>query len=339
MKRRVHHLAARAGIHPAIALDALRQAGFCLPDIDSQVAKRSVNRAESVLNSVRDHASPGSQPFKKPAELRTRDSLSTAADTLDRTAMRDLSDKVSRLTIEDVVAIRTQMSRSLIADQSAFGQTAPLWPDKLEMAVNRQFTSGGGIYKYQTVWQVGATLAYGLTLSHAFENGNKRTALVALLIFLNRNKVLLVEVSEDDLYNLMTSIATHQLPIETGSQRTADEEVASLAGWLKAHGRALELGDQSIEFRELKKLLISQGCEFDAPKGNFIKIRRGKRTFNTGYPRPSFEVSVQEIKRIRRGLHLDEIHGFDSQGFYNLEGAVESFVNTHRNLMRRLADL
>lgn len=105
------------------------------------------------------------------------------------------------------------------------------------------------------------------------------------------------------------------------------------------HTRELSLGDRMMRFSELRDTLGNLGCELDDPDGNFIKIRRGSRSVKIGYPRPNYEVVVREVKRVRKALKLDEIHGIDSTGFYSLEGTVDKFVNQYRHLMRRLADL
>ena len=94
-----------------------------------------------------------------------------------------------------------------------------------------------------------------------------------------------------------------------------------------------------MDFRELRELLEHLNCTLDKSDGNFIKIRRGQYMVKTGYPKANFDIAVNEIKRIRRGLHLDEIHGVDSAGFYALDSKVDEIVNTYRNLMKRLADL
>ena len=70
-----------------------------------------------------------------------------------------------------------------------------------------------------------------------------------------------------------------------------------------------------------------------------VKIRLGSLSVVTGQPRPDFTVGVGEVKRIRRGLGLDEQHGTDSAGFYSLDDKVDDAVVTYRNLMSRLADL
>lgn len=245
---------------------------------------------------------------------------------------------VQRLTEDEVLAIRSRMSRMLIATQDAFGSPEPLFPDRLSMAVNRQNTGGGGVYKYNTVSEVGATLFFGIANSHAFENGNKRTALVTLLVFLDRNKTILIDTTEDDLYDLAMDLVTHQIPVEDASDRNADAEVQAVAAWIEERARQLTLGDRMLTFSELRELLSGLGCEFDKPDGNFIKIRRGRWMVRTGYPRADFDIAVNEVKRIRSRLRLDEVHGTDSRGFYDLDGQVDLLVNQYRSLMRRLAD-
>lgn len=346
MKRRVRHLASEANLDPLAALLRLQQAGLSLHSINDQVPVPSVERARSVLRSAGSGVIGNAErtvpvevaPVAPPAES-IRQPFSSP--TMERPAKRIQTQKtaaVIRLTEDDVLAIRERMATTLIAEKSAFGASKPLWPDKFSMAVQRQFTSGGNIYKYNSIPSVGATLAFGLAMNHSFENGNKRTALVALLVFLNRNKTLLVDVAEDDLYELITGLVKHELPIRNDEVRSSDTEVASLARWIDERSRTLQLGDRIMEFSEMKSTLQALGCEFDSPSKNFIKIRRLRYSVKTGYPRQKFTLDAHEIKRIRRALQLDETHGFDSGGFYDLEGSVDEFVNRYRNVMRRLAD-
>jgi death-on-curing protein len=248
--------------------------------------------------------------------------------------------EIKRMTEDEVLAIRRRMASLEIATNDAFGRTEPLSPDKLASAVFRQYTSAGDVFKYTTIHEVGANLFYGIAMSHAFENGNKRTALVSLLVLLDRNKTLLIDAGEDDLYELARSVAAHEIPIPTGMTRSADTEIHALGEWIHAHTRQIWLGDTAMEFKDLRVTLEALGCVFDKPIKNFIKIRnKGFGNVKTGYPRENFDIAVNEIKRIRRLLRLDESHGVDSAGFYALEGKVDDFVNKYRNLMKRLADL
>ena len=248
--------------------------------------------------------------------------------------------EIQRMSEDEVLLVRERMAKLEIATQNAFGTTLPLHPDKLSSAVFRQFTAGGGNYKYNTIPEVGANLFYGIAMSHAFENGNKRTALVSLLVFLDKNKTYVINAGEDELYDLAKSVAAHEIEIESGKLRTADTEILAVGQWIREHTRSISLGDSAMDFKDLQEILESLGCTFEKPEKNFVKIRNPDGgTYRTGYPRASFVVGVGEIKKIRKGLRLDEIHGMDSTGFYSLDGKVDEFVNTYRNLMKRLADL
>ena len=247
--------------------------------------------------------------------------------------------EVHRLSEDEVLAVRRRMATLEIATQNAFGQTEPTNGGKLASAVYRQYTSGGGVYKYKTIEAVAANLFYGVAMGHAFENGNKRTGLLAMLSLFEKNRFYLIDTTEDELYELARSVAAHEIPLASGATRTADTEAQAIASWLKPRLRPRKTGDVAMSFKELKEQLEPFGCHFDKPEANYIKIHRERWMVKTGYPRPSFEVAVGEVKRIRRALRLDEAQGIDSAVFYDLEQTVDRFVNEYRDLMRRLADL
>lgn len=240
--------------------------------------------------------------------------------------------QIERLTEDDVLAVRRRMSQLSIATQDAFGATEPTKPGILGSAVYRQYTSAHGIYKYNTVEAIAANLFYGIAKGHSFENGNKRTALLSMLAFIDRNRAFLIGTTEDDLYEMAREVAADE-------RRDADTATEELAKWLRPRIRPKVLGDTAMQFRELRTVLENAGCTFDDPVANYIKIHRGQWMCKTGYPRHNFEVPVTEVKRIRKALRLQEGQGIDSAALYNLEGVVDKFVNEYRDLMRRLADL
>ncbi|WP_196482731.1 type II toxin-antitoxin system death-on-curing family toxin [Burkholderia stagnalis] len=250
-----------------------------------------------------------------------------------------MADNMYRLTVDEVMTIRRRMATYTDMATKAFGQVEPLKPNNLETAVFRQHTGIGNEYKYDTVSDVGATLFYGIAMNHPFENANKRTALVSLLVFLDRNRYQFVGANDDDLYELARSMAAHEIPLRYGRERTDESEVEAVADFLRRHTRAIVRGDDPIRFKEMCSLLEAQGCTISKPKHNKVKIRMGARSVNTGRHRLDFDVPVSELKRIRRGLGLDEQHGMDSASFYSLEETVDGAVLNYRNLMSRLADL
>src|SRR5258708_5521281 len=102
------------------------------------------------------------------------------------------------VTVEDVVAIH----ESLVADFAAAAD--PIAPPGIrtralhESAVNRQLTSHGDRLKYPDPISNAATLTFGICNDHPFHNGNKRTALVAMLVHLDKNKLALYHTKQSD---------------------------------------------------------------------------------------------------------------------------------------------
>lgn len=244
-----------------------------------------------------------------------------------------------RLTEEEVLRIRRRLATIDLARKSTFGKPDPLFPDRLSSAVARQWTSNGPTYKYTKLHEVAATLFYGITMAHAFENGNKRTAMMALFVFLDRNRHVLVQTSEDDLYTFAEGVADHRVDIPRRLERSAESEQLGISQWIRARVKPILAGDRHMRFSELKETLEALGCTFGKPEGNFIKIHNGAHSVKIGRPRTDFDIAVNEIKRVRRGLLLDTVHGVDTRGFYDFETRVEHFVEQHVGLMRRLADL
>ena len=71
----------------------------------------------------------------------------------------------------------------------------------LDSAVNRPFQTFDGIELYQGLDKKAAALFHSLVCNHCFSNGNKRTGLIALDLFLTSNDRLLL-MSNDDAYML-----------------------------------------------------------------------------------------------------------------------------------------
>lgn len=154
-----------------------------------------------------------------------------------------------------------------------------------------------------------ATLFYGLAMNHPFDNGNKRTALVSSLILLERNNYDLVNTSEDELFDMVTSVVAHNFPLLGNVERTDDAEVQALSGWFRSRMASKQSGDVPLEFRKLRAILESHGCTFDVPNQNYIKIGRGGFSVKTGYPRENFMVGIPEVKKLGnvRGLMKLEV--------------------------------
>lgn len=220
----------------------------------------------------------------------------------------------------------------------------------LGSAISRPQTSMGDERKYPSVEMAGAALVHSLIHNHPFHNGNKRTALVAMLAFLDTNRILLT-CDEHDLFKHVWEIAQHQ--IASGDQ-LPDREVLAISEWIRSNSRPIEMGDRPIPFRRLRKLLVKQECNFNTPTGSQISISRTiqekkgwRRKLQSTelrtqihYDDPGREVDKITIAKIRKDLQLDESNNVDSATFYdNAPAAAGEFILQFRKILHRLAKL
>jgi death-on-curing family protein len=222
----------------------------------------------------------------------------------------------------------------------------------LASAVSRPQTSLGDMMKYPTVEMAGAALFHSLVHNHPFHNGNKRTALVSLLVFLDENGLLLT-CHEDLVFKTVLQIAQHSF-VEGPRQELPDREVLALAKWIKEHSRLIEKGDRAITWRKLQQILTRYGCRFQVAGSN-VTIRR---TVDRRYKYLPFisksrdlhshthvsgggrDITQHAVSKIRRELQLDDDSGIDSKAFYEDEEiSASDFIARYRKTLRRLARL
>ena len=221
----------------------------------------------------------------------------------------------------------------------------------LDSAITRPLTVFGGVRKYPSVEMSAAALLHSLVHNHPFHNGNKRTAVVSMLSFLDLNR-LLVTCREDELFKVVLRIAQHAIVPRTLDD-LPDREVLFIADWIHRYSRRIELGDRNIPFRRLRKLLTRYGCSYGTPRANQIAVRRtiqGKdwlrrirqRTLSARapYSNEGREIGKVSIAKVRKDLHLDEPNGIDSASFYrNAPAAAGEFIVKYRKTLGRLARL
>jgi hypothetical protein len=76
----------------------------------------------------------------------------------------------------------------------------------------------------------------------------------------------------------------------------------------------------------------------EVPGGLFRRAKRESRRIGTiGYRNEGTEVSFKDLKNLRQLCKLTEENGIDSNSFYDGAVAIDTFINRHRTLLRRLA--
>jgi death-on-curing family protein len=210
----------------------------------------------------------------------------------------------------------------------------------LESAVFRPHTAMGEQLKYPSVVMAAAALFHAIIHDHCFHNGNKRTALVSLLSFLDKNGYVLT-VSEEDLFDYVLDVSRHGLLNEPPGpgREYADREMMEVASWLQRHIKRVKKGEFCIKFRELREILSSYGCSFDPSHKSFINITRNGRKSQVWYGGEARDVATNTIHKIRSDLELDEAHGYDSDIFYNQGQKIADFIIRYRKTLNRLAKL
>jgi death-on-curing family protein len=218
----------------------------------------------------------------------------------------------------------------------------------LRSALSRPHTSLGDIKKYPTVEMAGAALVHSLVHNHAFQNGNKRTAFVSLLAFLDANDTVLT-CSEDELFRFMLRVGQHSL-VPMWADQLPDREVMEISRWIRTNSRRVEREERMLRWHRLKQRLSSFNCHWAPAPGVGSRIniwreveRRGR--FRSKRERlhaqvvwrgDATEADRGVIHEIRRRLELDDGHDIDSATFY--AGAkIDAFILQHRRILERLA--
>ena len=218
----------------------------------------------------------------------------------------------------------------------------------LASAVYRPHTALGNTYKYRTIESAAAALLHAIILDHPFYNGNKRTALVAMLVFLDEYGFFPI-IDQDEAFKLVMQIAQHQIA-PNGFQNQTDREVITIAHWICKHTRFLELGNRPLQWRKLRRILVAYGCrsqvsgahiiiERDVTKpGSFGRKKTTHLKTNVSYGDEGRDVGKGTIKKIRYDLELDDVHGIDSHAFYSkAPDRIADFITEYRKTLRRLA--
>jgi death-on-curing protein len=90
------------------------------------------------------------------------------------------------------------------------GGAGPRHLDLLHSALSRQFVGFAGRQKWTTLYEIAATLFFGLVKNHAFHDANKRTALLTVLFHLHSHGQT-PEIAQKELDKLTVRVAENEL--------------------------------------------------------------------------------------------------------------------------------
>jgi death-on-curing protein len=262
--------------------------------------------------------------------------------TLNYLCTRDV-EEIYNILVEDFARADDPISPAGLRDRAL-----------LDSAVGRQHTGFGSTLKYPHPLSNAASLAYGLCCDHPFYNGNKRAALVAMLVHLDRNDYSLRGLPYDDLYRFITDVADHRFVVgrSNGQIRPdCDVEVDAMQKFLRKRAERVQRGERVITFRQLRSILLRFDIHMENSAPNQVELVRytektsffGKQkrlrtvVTKTGYRDDGTDIPKKDVKKIREQCHLTEQDGVDTAAFYTDRDVVDGIINRYQGILRRLA--
>lgn len=128
-------------------------------------------------------------------------------------------DYITEILLEDILEFHAELEESDIPVEDGVRDMA-----LLESAVNAPFQTFGGQDLFPSIYEKAARLLYGIANNHAFVDGNKRTAVHAMEVFLIMNRVSLY-YTIDEMEVMVIGIADSTLTYEEAVQ------------WITKHAR------------------------------------------------------------------------------------------------------
>ncbi|KQW06449.1 hypothetical protein ASC66_08155 [Leifsonia sp. Root4] len=258
---------------------------------------------------------------------------------------------VLTVTADEVLLIHQELERDFEATDDPISPAGVKSQSMLESAVSRQDAGYGSERKYTTVVSTAAALLHSLVQNHPFFNGNKRAALVSMLVMLDKNGMMLSS-NQDELFRWMLQVAGHDvLPSGFEYDNRADRETFAISEWINKRSRTVRRDEKSVTWIALSRILKKFECtvsrrgermeitrEVQVRKKSFLKNEKFE-TLKSTYVNTSDgrEVPRGQLKRIRDELRLNEAHGIDSEAFFERNREADDFIAEYSKLLRRLA--
>jgi death-on-curing protein len=225
----------------------------------------------------------------------------------------------------------------------------------LQSAVSRQFVAYEGHRKWTDIYEISATLFFGLVKNHAFHDANKRTALLTALYQL-QSAGRLPTAAQEDFEQLTLRVAEGTLdayPPFAQFKGTDDAEVRFLGWFFRRNTRAENKREYFISFKQLERVLSRFGYYFGTPHNNRIDVMQStterygflnlkkraveRRVTTIGFRNMGEDVSQMDMREVRRATGLTAENGHDSDVLFGGLDPMESLIAEYYAPLRRLA--
>lgn len=238
---------------------------------------------------------------------------------------------------DDVLDIHWDLVETFKDDEDPLDPPGPRDENLVHSACMRPFTGIGDVDKYPSDFEKTAALFHSLTQNHAFHNGNKRTALVALLCSLYRHgRVFDYHISDNDVYEMVVAVANGGF-LNSGGRISADEAVAAISNWLSSNTVARNVSPSDMKISDFLDRARSAGCEVRDYKGGKL-IQNGDKSIRIGAD--TRQISGGVARKFTQVLALNlGGSGMTFPEFQNNEDAERDEIYRYMIALRRLAKI
>ncbi len=229
--------------------------------------------------------------------------------------------------------------------------------DMLSSAVARQSVGFGNYSKWNDAYSQVSTLVFGLDKDHAFNDGNKRTALLCMLIALHRLKRRLT-CRKKELETLLIRIAANEMNNYKDFKKFVkkhgeDATVMYTANFLRKNSRALDNTFRTLTYEEFNRKLKSHGVWLDNPQGAFIDVfqqvtekkwlglkqeNKKVRKLQIGFPGWKRQINPKAVRSVLKETGLTTENGIDLKSFYEGTEPEYKLIDEYFVILKRLKD-
>lgn len=217
--------------------------------------------------------------------------------------------------------------------------------DLLSSAIARQVTGFGGRRKWETVYEVGATLFYGLIKNHAFNDVNKRTALMSLIYFLHLNNIAFdtSKCNRDDLDDIAVRVAESSVKSLLKYKKyrdVSDEDVVYLARWIKKNTMKLEFSYKPVTYNDIRGPLERLGYSLRRVNIGIIltHLSGGKENILMEFGTAEFgsTINPNKLKGLLEIVNKGRVLKLDISSLINETESIVNFIDEFRVPLERL---
>jgi len=133
---------------------------------------------------------------------------------------------IKKITIRDIEYISHRMASEMVDYNEPIPDFSTRFPNILESCLATPFMSFGARDLYKTLVDKAAVLFYLMIKNHPFQNGNKRTAITTLIVFLASNEKWL-DAADEDLYGFTVWIASSPAKSKDEAIKAIEEFISS----------------------------------------------------------------------------------------------------------------